>query len=656
MSVTSPDYVSDGFDVRTALLIIRRNLVLIILCVLVALASGMAFLVVTQEKYTASVMILIDPRQEQILEAEKVISANPGLDSPVVDSEVELIRSVSVISRVVSKLSLHDDDEFAGRSGLFSFARSAVANLIQSSDKAQLDHSPDPRFLEATRTITDNLDVSRRGLTYVIDISFSSSDPAKATQIANEIAKAYLEDQLDAKYASTTRATEWLSNRLDVLKRDVQRAESEVGEFRARNDLLTISGDENPFDSQLEAINTQLIAARAEVVERKLKLDRRSPSSELQKDYELALSRKQTLEREFKQLADEANERERSAILLRELEREADTSRDLYESFLTRYKEATEQRSLQSPDSRIVSEAVVPTYPSYPRRSWVLMIALFVGAGSGVTLSLLKEHLDDSIRTLEDVADGTGCECLSLVPDVTQSEIEHITSGGTSSLTDGRFSGFTQSVRNILFNLDLPSVFGRSNSQVVLLVTSCDPGDGKTTLALAMANYSALNGAKTLLIDVDIQSAATSRRLGFSNDDEGLVQLLKGSDRNIATYVKQVSNEPNLYALPAGQMTFDAQEMIASEHMKNLVTHLKQAFEVIIIDCPPVVDGLETVMVSKLADRLVFVVRWGSTTAKHARSIIDTIRRKSEIQVGIVLNRVNFKKLLSYTEYSSRYY
>lgn len=284
------------------------------------------------------------------------------------------------------------------------------------------------------------------------------------------------------------------------------------------------------------------------------------------------------------------------------------------------------------------------------------MIALFVGAGGGITLSLLREHLDDTIRTSEDISTNMGCGCLALVPDVPQSTFRQLNSGGTSSLADSRFSKFMQSVRNIVFNLDLPSGCGSSNSQSVLLVTSCDPNDGKTTLAMAIANYSALHGAKTLLIDVDIQAASASKRLGFASDDDGVVQLLKSSDPKISTYLKQISNEPNLYALSAGQGTFDAHEMIASEQMQQLIKQLKQVFEVIVIDCPPVADGMETVSLAKLANRLIFVTRWGSTSAKYARTVIDTIRNKNETRIGVVLNRVNFKKLRSYTEYSSRFY
>jgi len=655
MSITNPDDVPGSFDVRTGLLILQRNLRLIILCSLIAVFSALLFLAFTSPRYTASVMILIDPRQEQILEAEKAISANPGLESPVVDSEVELVRSVAVVHRVIDRLNLKTDPEFVGRESVIAQVRSAISSFISSPDETGPDSSADPELLQATNTMMKNLSVKRRGLTYVIDIAFTSEDSSKAALIANEIAKAYLDDQLDAKYVSTKRATQWLSNRLDVLKNDVQKAEYEVGEFAAQNNLLTISGEENPFDKQLEEINNQLIAARAEVVERKLQLNRRSPSSELQKDYDLAVSRKQTLEEEFVELADAANDRERSAIRLRELERDAVTSRDLYESFLTRYKEATEQQSLQSPDSRIVSEALVPSHPSYPRKSWVLLIALFVGAGGGVTLSLVREHLDDSIRTPDDIPQKSGYGCLAMVPDVPQVIINQFSSGGTNSLVDSRFSGFTQSIRNILFNLDMQSVFGRENVQNVLVVTSCDPDDGKTTLALAIANYAALHGARTLLIDVDVQAASASKRLGLENDD-GLVQLLKSRDLEIGAYLKQISNEQSLFALPVGQETFDAQELIASERMEHLIGRLKREFKIIIIDCPPVADGLETISLAKLSDRMVFITRWGNTSASFATTIINTIRQKSAVPIGVVLNRVNFKRLRTYTEYSSRFY
>ncbi|MGI9350910.1 MAG: GumC family protein [Rhizobiaceae bacterium] len=656
MNITSPDYVSDSFDIRTLFAILQRNLGILFLCVLAAILAAGLFLIFTTEKYTATAMILIDPRQEQIIEAEKVISTNPGLDSPVVDSEVELLRSAAVVQRVIAKLDLDEDQEFVGRSGLLSRLMTGTSKLTGTSDASHEKALSDVRMMQTTNAVLMNLAVKRRGLTYVIDVAFSSENPAKASLIANEISTAYLDDQLDAKFASTKRAREWLSNRLSILKQDVLSAESAVGNFRVDNDLISIAGGKNPLDQQLEEINIQLIAARAEVIERKLQSERRDPSSELKKDFELALSRMETLESTFEELANEASERERSAIRLRELERQANTSRNLYESFLIRYKEATEQQSLQSSDSRIVSQAFVPISPSYPKKAWVLTIALFVGVGGGITLCLLREHLDDAIRTPQDITSGLGVKCLAMVPDVSISAMKELMTGGSCAMTNRKFSDFTKAIRALLFSLEIPAIFCDSGAKVVILVTSSEPDDGKTTIALAVANYTALNGAKTLLIDVDSRAASASRRLGFNDDDPGLVQLLRSADVDANSFIKKISGEHNLYAICAGQETYDAPDFIASEKMRTLIGHLKQSFDVIIVDSPPASDGMEAASVAQLADRMVFLSLWGNTSSRYARAVMDRITLNNTIPLGVVLNRVDFKRLRKYTQYSSKFY
>ena len=647
----SPDVVLNNFNLRTAIIILKRNFWLIVVSLICTFAAAVAYLFLAPPKYTSTAVILVDPRQEQIIQADRVIASGPGLDSPVIDSEVELIRSAVVAERVIRKLDLINSEEFKRKSFL--------AGLIQTvSLNSEEEDKPENRRTELKKTIDlflKNLSVRRRGLSYVIDVSFTSSNADQSALITNTIVNSYIDDQLDAKYASTKRARAWLSDRLDSLQASVRNAETAVEEYRAEQDLIITAGGTNPYDKQLEEINNQLIAARVEVVERKLKMERRTPSSELKKDYQIALSRQETLEGAFADLSDGAAERERAAIRLRELERQAEASRNLYEAFLTRYKEATEQQSLQSADSRIISSALPSEKPSSPKKSWVFLIAMVVGAGAGTSLSLLREHMDDSIRTADDVTANLDTGYFTMVPEISKANMTEIQTGESLSLMQDNLTSYLDSVRSIFFTMEDQIL--RSKQPVsgkIVTITSSEPDEGKTTIAVTIAKYAAFRGMRTLLIDGDLKAASASRRLGFEIATPGLIEVLT-NDIPPSQVIGRIEGEENLHVICADRDIPNAVEVLSSARMDSLVMSLRENYDLIVIDTAPVARSLETRHLVQLADNLVFVLLWGSTSARLVKTTLDLLNADKNAFTSVVLNRVNFKKLRQYAAYGSSY-
>ncbi len=200
------------FDLREFVSRLRRRVRVIALTAAAIIALAVLALAIISPRYTATAILLADPRQQRVVTSEAVL-AGIGSDAAAVESQVELIASRALAQRVVGNLGLGQDPEFAP-GGLLGGAVDAAAALFgisrEKDEQKRLEEIVD-RFQEA-------LKVQRRGLTYVLEVSFSSRDPSKAARITNAVTEAYLADQIGAKYDATFRASGWLNERLTELR------------------------------------------------------------------------------------------------------------------------------------------------------------------------------------------------------------------------------------------------------------------------------------------------------------------------------------------------------------------------------------------------------------------------------------------------------
>ncbi len=468
---------SDKFlDLRDILGILRRRSRIIAAAVASALVLGVAYILLVPQEYTATSVILIDPRQTRVISSEDVLSGI-GSDRAAVESQVELIESSALALRIVDQLKLDEDPEFAA-----NMARRWLVNLFGSDARATLEKN---KVVEKFR---ENLVVKRRGLTYVLEIRFSSQDAAKAALIANAVTNAYLSEQLGAKQDATTDASDWLETRIDALQDAVREADQKVADFKARHNIVQFVGGGSGSDlnqRQIDELNQQLTLARANAAETKAKYDRfrqfsttsgdpgslsdalnsqviadlrvqyaelasteaeyaltygsrhpllRTVRSQLadmraqisqeiariqisaKNDYEIALSRERSLEASLQSLKHEKAEANKWNVELQALEREATANQNMLEQFLERLKETTAQTSLQKADARVVSQAPIPVESNGPGALIILLLAAAGGFGLGAVGAVLTESLDASFRTRFDLEAVTSLPCLGLCP------------------------------------------------------------------------------------------------------------------------------------------------------------------------------------------------------------------------------------------------
>jgi polysaccharide biosynthesis transport protein len=265
-----PDYTSleELFRIFTGFL--HRQYPVIIAAFLLIMTLAAVYLLTTPSSFTAFAKLMIDSRKVQLFQQQSVLGDSPP-DPWSVDSQVEVLLSENVALAVIKDLHLTEDPEFvAPNDGLFSTIKGWVLNPFGSSEEQPSEFA---LARAAIGRLQSHLIISRSGLTYIINIGFRSHNPQRAAQVANAVAEAYINDQLEAKYQATRRAGDWMRDRIKELRDQATNAERAVVDFKVKNNIVA-AGGRLMNEQQLSELNTSLVQARAQTAEAKAKLDR----------------------------------------------------------------------------------------------------------------------------------------------------------------------------------------------------------------------------------------------------------------------------------------------------------------------------------------------------------------------------------------------
>ncbi|WP_036257259.1 polysaccharide biosynthesis tyrosine autokinase [Methylocapsa aurea] len=254
---------------NSSIKIVRRQLPIISVIMLCSIALAVLYLFNTPPLFTADGAMVIDTRKVQVLQQQSVLG-DIQIDASTVQTQVEVLKSDNIGLAVIRKLHLSDDPEFVGPSkGLMS----AIRGLLGGFSKPEPPPTEADRELAALGYFNSHRTVSRQGLTYVIEIGFTSLDPNKAAQIVNAIVSAYVDDQLDAKYQAARRAGVWLLERIKELRAQATATERAVVDFKEKNNIVE-AGGKLIGEQQLAEVNSQLILASAATAEAKARVER----------------------------------------------------------------------------------------------------------------------------------------------------------------------------------------------------------------------------------------------------------------------------------------------------------------------------------------------------------------------------------------------
>lgn len=382
-------------------------------------------------------------------------------------------------------------------------------------------------------------------------------------------------------------------------------------------------------------------------------------------DYQIAKSRLETVTQNFKDMLGRTSVNNAVLVQLRDLVRESDTYKALYETFLQRYQTAIQQQSFPINDARVITEATPPVDPSWPKKPLVLAIGVVLGLFSGFGLAMLREMRDRVFRTGEQVQSELGLEFLGLMPVLAgQSQTAARASAEpgvlgpispvlTYSLTSP-LSGFAETLRASKVAADIAL---RAKSPKIIGIVSVMPSEGKTTVAKNFASLVANLGSKTLLVDADLRNPGMSRNLAPHATD-GLAELIKGT-KTLAE-VALLERDSGLVVVPAvvHRRTTNSSELLSSDAMRRLLADWGQSFDYIILDMPPLGPVIDVRAAADLVDAFVFVVEWGKTPRSLVRSTLEVEGEVSEKCLGVILNKVDQTQMRLYegSEYRNYYY
>ncbi|AUG54551.1 protein tyrosine kinase [Thalassospira marina] len=716
----TPNNDNDEIDLQELLRTLwrRKSVIFSIVVLLTVLVTLVVFQIAP--KYTAATNVIIDGRKNQVVDIESVMS---GVSSEMgaLLSEVEVIKSSSLIRRVVTDLNLEKDPEFnaelrevpwyktllkpetyVGDDFLVSIGLKKPEVLLSETEQAE------ERTNRVINNVKEHMDVSIVGRSQVIAISFTSTNARKASLIANTIADQYIVDQLEAKFEATRRATSWLNDRLASLRDKVQVSEgavqayresisSQVGqgsklteqqiselnsqlilaqanraEAQARlNQVQRLLGNTADLSSAAEVLNSPLIQrlrdqeaellrkvselesrygsrhpamikARAELTDLRGSIERevRKIAQSLKNEVGVAQARVSTLQQSLNSLESKNNTQNQAEIRLRELEREANANRLLYENFLNRFKETNSQEDLQQADARIISRAEVPVDPSAPKKQLIIAVAFVGSIFLGVVLVFVLEQLDNSFRSTEQLEQIAGVPGIGMIPLLT---------GNLLGKTDvGRFpthkpgSATTESVRSLRTSLMLSNV---DNPPRIVGITSTVPSEGKSTLAAWLAQVTSNSGQRTLLVDCDLRRPTVHKTFGADNK-HSLVELL-ADECTIDQAIKK-DEETGLYLLPAKVTQANALDLLSSSHMQTTLMALREHFDFIVLDAPPILAVSDSKVIGLMADKMLYVVKWDSTPRGLVKAGLKETTEAGIDLAGAVLTQVNVKKHAKY--------
>lgn len=329
------------------------------------------------------------------------------------------------------------------------------------------------------------------------------------------------------------------------------------------------------------------------------------------------------------------------------LQHEVDSNRQLYDTLIGKAKETEAAANLQSTAGRLIDPAVPPTHPVKPNKVKAILGAFLLGLLASVALVFLRDYLDNTVRSEQDVEHRLHMGVLGVVPLLGRKE-----GGGNPSsvFVDDPDSIFAESIRGIRTAVLLSAI---DEPHRVVMVTSTVPGEGKTTVAISVAQ--ALGQLKrVLIIDADMRRPTVGKNIGVGVDNGlGLVDFLAG-EAEMKACVRATEN-PNVFVLPAGKRLNSPLELISSQKFGATIEALKKQFDVLVIDCPPLKPVSDSLVIARYANAVLYVVKADGAPHQMISSAIRSLREINAPLPGVVLNQMNLKKADRYGPYSYQY-
>jgi capsular exopolysaccharide synthesis family protein len=656
-----------------------------IFVVVVALAA--VYVVMAPPVYEARTQLMIEPENPKLAAFDEGARGERDL-TPYYQTQYAILKSRTLVRRTIDELKLWHHPEF-------------------SSDPVQ-----PPSDDVTTRTI--NAFLSRLSISYkvnsrLVDIVFEAGDPKLAATVANTMARIYATQNVELRVNPFVETADLFDVRLEEQRRRVEESELALQQYMEKNDVATVDSRQSIVTQKLTAITAALTEATAERMRRQIRYEQleaikgdpvalettplvagspvvQSLKSELaamqlklaefsqrygelhpevvrtrtgiettrarlaseiatvvesaRTDYQAGVDRERRLESQLESLRGAELAEHRNGITYRALERDAATNRAILETLLKRARETKISGELTPTNVQVVDVAEVPLAPIRPQKRVVLVLAAVFGVLSSVGCAFALEFGRDRIRSVDEIRTGLGLRSLGMVP----------LEANAPSADNHTSQEFSESIRTVRSNV--LSLVAKDAMPSSLLVTSSNPGEGKTTVACSLASavadvtrLSEANGTgmvpRVLIVDADLRAPRVHSVLGVPQGP-GLAELIDGTVPLVEAV--RPCKVPGLCVLPAGMAKANAADVLGSLAFRKVLRSLNQLFDIVVIDSPPVLAVSDAAVIAREGPPVLMVIGADKTGLRSARAALDQIMGPETKILGAVLNRVTVQQ------------
>ncbi len=600
------------------------------------------------------------------------------------------------------------------------------------ADTTTLTPEQAERLQPYVNTLKAHLDVSAIKDTRILRITFSHTDPAIAASVANGVAQIFQDRNFETKTARYSKSSTWLENSTSELKQRVTNAEEALAKYMRENNLYSADGTNDLAGAKLKALNEQVTQARTQMllkqslyekvkaggtsqlaesysdpkltalqtkldelnllaaqlsvkfgpehpkvrevteqaaeIQRQLAEGQRALGDRLRADYERAQRDVAALEGALYQAQSEATHNNQVGIQLSILNQEVATATSLYQDFLKKSSEAKVVLAEQHNNVRVIEPAKVPTGAVVSGTTVATVGAFLMFLAAGVGLVLFLNHIDDSVRSIEDVERYLGIAAVGVIPSLSSlpsTKQKALPAPADANPPAPLIPHPTKDENIVVFNPGsaIAEAYHALRTSVLvnssgvppkaILVTSSQPGDGKTTLAVNLAKSLAQIGRSVVVVDCDLRKPATHRILG-TNPFSGLSTYLL-HEVEIDGQIQKLKPD-GLSLMSSGPLPSNPAELIGSKKMRHLIDELKGRYDHVVIDSPPLLCASDAMVLATYADGVLLVVQSGKSkrdVALRARRELESVNAPL---LGVVLNNVDSRYAAADTYYNARYY
>jgi succinoglycan biosynthesis transport protein ExoP len=684
--------------------IVQKRLVWVVVPFVLTVLITMLYSAMQRVYYCAAAKIYIETNPPRLLDRDSSIFT---YNKDYYQTQFEILKSRPILLDVIQKLQL--DQKYPA-------PQSPLQKLFDRLRRP--DPSENGETVEAARlvpVIQRSISISPLTNTGLVQISVNAPESLLARDITNQVIETFIQENLKARNKAIFDASDFFAQQLSQLNEKLQHAETELESFEKQEGLEGFVGWENLDSTQFSEYLSKYLEAKSSrwEMEERIRALRKLASQQNFVGLSIPLMKSETLdslsqemfqaEMELSKLRDQDYKEEhpfiqkahaRIALIKRQLvteayklinslevelavlrtrennllgviqdyqqsvagtnkkkaehdylTREKQIYASLYESYDQQLKKLKLFENVGPANIRVIENAL-PGWAVRPNRKFHLLIGILAGLTLGIALAFFREYLDNTIRTAQDVEDYLDIPVVGTIPYILQKD------GGPSLLAPNarQVSVTAEAYRALRTSLQF---FEADKPMKTILITSSGPSEGKTTTVANLGITLVQMGKKVCLVDMDLRKPAL-HKLFLRPNTKGITSVFSAAVDKKSLI--QATGNPGLYMLASGPTAPNPAELIASARMRQVLEELRDSFDYVILDSPPLLAVTDARILATMADGILLVIQAGQSAITMSQSALEQVERAKANIIGAVLNKIRSVETGYYYYYYSKYY